>query len=269
MPGQRRSDCAVIPKGFTKEQADKAEAMEAALLAESEGTGARPQAVSSAAADCQVYWPAPYEVCGAIRDKYNEIGGPNSFLLYPTSNELTNPDGHGKRSVFQNGPIYWSADSGAHPVVNHFFAAWQRNGWEAGPLGYPTSDEIVNPDNIGRRQYFQGGTVYWRLNEAYYVTGAVRDKWGETGWEGGWLGYPTSDEVQLPDGQGRMNRFEHGVIYWSPDTGAHPVTSSVLDQWSRAGFEASAYGYPTADPITHPAGIQEQQFQQTASTVPA
>lgn len=256
-----RSDCAVIPAGFTKEQADRAETMEAALLARAKGPQTQHQVPSRAAADCQVYWPAPYEVCGAIRDKYNELGGPNSFLLFPTSNELTNPDGHGKRSVFQNGPIYWSAGSGAHPVVNHFFAAWQRNGWEAGSLGYPTSDEIVNHDNIGRRQHFQGGTIYWRLNEAYYVTGAIHDKWDASGAEGGWLGYPTSDEIKLPDGQGRMNRFEHGVIYWSPDTGAHAVTGAVLDQWSRAGFEASSYGYPTADPVTHPGGIQEQQFQ--------
>lgn len=260
VPGRMRSDCETIPGGFTKEQAAKAETMEAALLAASETADARRSPLSSAA-DCQVYWPAPYEVCGAIRDKYNALGGPNGFLLFPTSNELTNPDGHGKRSVFQNGPIYWSAASGAYPVVNHFFAAWQRNGWEAGPLGYPTSDEIVNPDNIGRRQYFQGGTVYWRLNEAYYVTGAIRDKWGETGWEGGPLGYPTGDEVKLPDGQGRMNRFEHGAVYWSPTTGAHPITASILDQWSRAGFETSSYGYPTHDPVTHPGGIQEQQFQ--------
>ncbi|WP_280469948.1 LGFP repeat-containing protein [Nocardia brasiliensis] len=87
VPGRMRSDCQQIPDGFTKAQADKAETMEAALAA-------RPQQRTARAAEgCQVYWPAPYEVCGAIRDKYNELGGPSSFLLYPTSNELTNPDG--------------------------------------------------------------------------------------------------------------------------------------------------------------------------------
>ncbi len=84
---------------------------------------------------CQTFPPAPYSVCGAILDKYNELGGPNSFLLYPTSDELTNPDGVGKRSTFMNGPIYWHPDAGAHPVVNHFFACWQRNGWEGGRCG--------------------------------------------------------------------------------------------------------------------------------------
>ncbi|MGX1778569.1 NucA/NucB deoxyribonuclease domain-containing protein [Nocardia brasiliensis] len=241
VPGRMRSDCQQIPDGFTKEQADKAETMEAALAAAPQQRAAR------VAEGCQVYWPAPYEVCGAIRDKYNELGGPNSFLLYPTSNELTNPDGVGKRSTFQNGPIYWSPAGGAHPVVNHFFAAWQRNGWEGGVLGYPTSDEIVNPDNLGRRQYFQGGTVYWKLNEAYYVAGAIRDKWGETGWEGGWLGYPTSDETGTPDGLGRFNRFEQGVIYWTGAYGARPVTGGLLDKWAKSGYERGPYGYPTGD----------------------
>ncbi|MFI9404916.1 hypothetical protein [Nocardia sp. NPDC052316] len=236
-----RSDCQDIPGGFTKEQADRAETMEATVAARP------PQRSASAPDGCQVYWPAPYEVCGAIRDKYNELGGPNSFLLFPTSNELTNPDGVGKRSTFQNGPIYWSPAGGAHPVANHFFAAWQRNGWEGGVLGYPTSDEIVNPDNIGRRQYFQGGTIYWKLNEAYYVAGAIRDKWGETGWEGGYLGYPISDETGTPDGVGRFNRFERGVIFWSPSGGVHPVSGGILTKWSWTNYERGPYGYPVSD----------------------
>ncbi|RDI59003.1 LGFP repeat-containing protein [Nocardia pseudobrasiliensis] len=210
---------------------------------------------------CQVYWPAPYEVCGAIRDKYNELGGPNSFLLFPTSNELTNPDNVGKRSTFQNGPIYLSSDSGPHPVVNHFFAAWQRNGWEAGVLGYPTSDEFVNPDGVGRRQYFQGGTIYWKPNEAYYVGGAIRDKWGQTGWETGWLGYPTSDETKLPDGQGRMNQVERGVIYWHQSFDAHPVTGAFLAWWSFTGYEKSAWGYPASDQYDDEKGLPTQAFQ--------
>ncbi|MEV0764274.1 hypothetical protein [Nocardia sp. NPDC050435] len=244
-PGQMRSDCEEIPEGFTKEQADEAETLEAAALTKEPAPDGQPRPM--AAPNCQVYWPAPYEVCGAIRDKYNELGGPNSFLLFPTTNELTNPDGHGKRTVFQNGPIFWSLDGGAHPIANHFFAAWQRNGWEGGVLGYPTSDEIVNPDNIGRRQYFQGGTIYWKLNEAYYVAGRIRDKWGETGWETSYLGYPISDETATADGAGRFNKFEHGVIYWSLPTDAHPVSGGIRDKWATTNFERGPYGYPTSD----------------------
>ncbi|MFD3510111.1 hypothetical protein [Nocardia sp. NPDC058666] len=265
-PGKMRSDCEEVPGGFTKEQADKAETMEAAVKSADSTEGG---ATVMVAPGCQVYWPAPYEVCGAIRDKYNELGGPNSFLLWPTSNELTNPDGVGRRNTFTNGPIYWSPWGGAHPVANHFFAAWQRNGWEGGILGYPTSDEFVNGDGIGRRQYFDGGTVYWRLNEAYFVAGAIRDKWGETGWEGGFLGYPSSDETGTAVGGGRFNTFERGVIYWSGAGGAHPVVGGVLDKWAKSGYEGGTYGFPIGDQTSRDANVTvEQQFQGGLITAP-
>ncbi|WP_266856848.1 hypothetical protein [Streptomyces sp. NBC_01306] len=243
--GEMRSDKESVPDGYSKADADKAETMEA-------GEGVT--------ADCQVYWPAPYEVCGAIKDKYNELGGPNSFLLLPKSNELTNPDGYGKRTEFVNGPIYWSPQGGAHPVVNHFFAAWARNGYEAGALGYPTSDELVNADNVGRRQQFEHGDIYWKLNEAYAVHGAILDKWNEAGRDGGYLGYPIGDEFTTPDGIGRASRFEHGMIYWTEAYGAHPVSGGLLTKWEMSGFEAGPYGYPTAD--QQPRGSSfDQEFQ--------
>ncbi|MFF9691385.1 hypothetical protein [Streptomyces sp. NPDC014623] len=244
-PGKMRSDREKVPRGFSKKDADRAETMEARLAADG---------------DCQVYWPAPYEVCGTIRDKYNELGGPNSFLSLPKSNELTNPDGYGKRTEFLNGPIYWSPQGGAHPVVNHFFAAWARNGYEAGKVGYPTSDEIVNPDGVGRRQYFERSTIYWKLNEAYAVGGAIRDKWGEAGWESGYLGYPISDEFTTPDGLERGSRFEHGMIYWTEAYGAHPVSGGLLAKWTLSGYEKGPYGYPITD--QKPRGSSfDQEFQ--------
>ncbi|WP_416566129.1 LGFP repeat-containing protein [Nocardia testacea] len=239
-PGQMRSDCEVIPGGFTKEEADRAETMEAALTPR---PGARSARV---AAGCQVYWPAPYEVCGAIRDKYNALGGPNSFLLWPTSNELTNPDGVGKRTVFQNGPIYWSPWGGAHPVVNHFFAAWQRHGWEAGYLGYPTTDEIPAA-NGGLRQEFDGAAIYWHLNEAYAIGGSIREKWNTVGAEGGPLGYPNSDELPVNKNNGRYNNFENGTITWSGPTGARLLYGAVRDRWASFGREDGEMGLPMTD----------------------
>ncbi len=246
VPGKMRSDREAVPEGFTKEQADMAETMEAAAA----GGGDVEAFVTPG---CQVYWPAPYEVCGAIKDKYNELGGPNSFLLWPTTNELTNPDGVGKRSVFQNGPIYWAPWAGAHPVVNHFFAAWQRNGWEAGWLGYPTTDEIPSA-NAGRRQEFDHGAIYWHFNEAYAVGGAIRDKWNTLGAEGGHLGYPTSDETPVAKYDGRFNNFEGGAIYWSSVTQAHSIDAGILAVWRSRGSEAGRHGYPITDTYADPGG---------------
>ncbi|MFC8383755.1 hypothetical protein [Nocardia sp. NPDC057272] len=256
-----RSDCEQIPGGFTKEEADRAETMEAALVPRPGARSAR------AAAGCQVYWPAPYEVCGAIKDKYNELGGPNSFLLWPTSNELTNPDGVGRRNTFTNGPIYWSPWGGAHPVVNHFFAAWQRNGWEGGALGYPTSDEYVNPDGVGRRQEFQHAGIYWRLNEAYAIGGALRGRWNDTGAEAGPLGYPTSDELAVNRDSGRYNNFENGTITWSGPMGTRILFGAIRDRWAEVGREDGALGLPLTDEQVAGDGIGHYVFFENGSAI--
>ncbi|ABH00782.1 conserved hypothetical protein (plasmid) [Rhodococcus jostii RHA1] len=270
IPGKMRSDREELPEGFTKEDADKAEIAEAKILAASKPRNARTattatNAIAAAApTDCMTYFPQwMYQVCGAIRVKYDSLGGPASFLLLPTSNELVNPDGYGRRNTFQNGPIYWSAASGAHPVVNHFFAAWQRNGWEAGPLGYPTTDEIVNPDGLGRRQEFQNtAAIYWKLNEAYAVRGAVRDKWNTVGAEQGFLGYPSSDELGTPDGIGRFNRFANGAIYWTAGTGAQAMSTTFFTKWGSLGYETGSLGYPIAGDLLNADNVgRRQQFQ--------
>ncbi|MGW6421419.1 hypothetical protein ACWF82_01985 [Nocardia sp. NPDC055053] len=226
-----------------------------------------PRARSLAAAGCQVYWPAPYEVCGAIRDKYNQLGGPNSFLLWPTSNELSNPDGLGKRTTFQNGPIYCAPWAGAHPVVNHFFAAWQRQGWEGGVLGYPTTDEIVNPDGGGRRQEFDRAAIYWRLNEAYAIGGAIRDRWNAASAEQGPLGYPTSDELGVNKYSGRHNNFENGTIAWSGTTGSRVLFGAIRDRWAEVGREDGELGYPTSDELVAPDGVGHYVYFENGSAI--
>lgn len=250
-----RSDREEIPAPFTKEDADKAETMEAR------------QRMSRAAAGCQTYWPSPYEVCGVIRDKYNSLGGPASFLSFPNSPEYTNPGNTGKRTQFLNGPIYWSAATGAHPVVNSFLNRWGLNGYEAGRLKYPTTDEIVLPDG-GRRQEFQQGAIYVAFQNAVgsaILNGPIRDKYNSIGGlapGGTLLGYLIQDQLApLPDGQGQMARFQNGVIYWHPSTGAFVVRAGViLDVWSQSGYEGGVYGYPIADQVGGPLNVR-QDFQ--------
>lgn len=266
-PGQMRSDREEIPEGFTKADADKAETMEAALSQKqaSRGIGLL------VAPGCQVYWPAPYEVCGAIKDKYNSLGAQFSFLLWPTTNELTNPDGHGKRSQFQNGPIYWSVASGAHPVVNHFMMKWGQHNWETGYLGYPTTDEFVLQN--GRRQEFQGGTIYWSPASLGAIGGAIRDKYNSLGAEAGWLSYPITDE--LSDGtDGRYNEFLNGRIYWSPSEGAWAVSKigGMITDVAQGG-QCTLESYPancqaTPDPFENMLMCELIRDDQNSSYIP-
>lgn len=108
---------------------------------------------------------SPYVVIGAIDAKYRALGGCTSFLGHPITNELTTPDGVGRYSVFENGSIYWSPSSltgtslaiGAHEVHGKIRDTYRDRGWEAGPLGYPISDELEVTG--GRESHFEHGTI--------------------------------------------------------------------------------------------------------------
>lgn len=175
----------------------------------------RAQAV---AAGCQTYPPTSFQVCGAIRDEYNRLGGPGSFLSFPKSNELTNPDGVGKRSEFLGGNIYWSPSTGAHFVAHDFLTKWGQYNYERGFLKYPTTDEIrLGVGSDGRRQEFQGGSMYFSFDTGTHtIYGLIKQAWDKLGAENSFLGFPTSDEQATPPERqkygSRENLFQTGVI---------------------------------------------------------
>jgi endonuclease/exonuclease/phosphatase family metal-dependent hydrolase len=183
----------------------------------------------------------------AIDQKYEQLGGLDGFLGAPTTPEVT-PDGVGRFRHYAGGSIYWSPNTGAFELHGAIRDKWATFLWERGFLGYPVSDETVTPDGRGRYNHFQGGSIYWSPETgAFEVHGAIREKWAESGWEQGFLGYPVTDETVTPDGRGRYNHFQGGSIYWTPETGAHEVHGSIRDKWAELGWERSTLGYPTSD----------------------
>ncbi|MFJ9517868.1 DUF2599 domain-containing protein [Kitasatospora sp. NPDC101801] len=115
-------------------------------------------------------------------------------------------------------------------------------------LGCPTTDELALPDGVGRRQVFENGSIYWSPNTgAHAVWGLIGQKWAESGWERGNVGYPLSDELKNPDGKGVRQEFQQATIYWSPNTGAHPVRGLIGWFWGQNGYERGNFGYPTTD----------------------
>lgn len=109
--------------------------------------------------------PAPCTreaVAGAIAQKYDALGGCGSVIGAPISAERTPPDGAGRYSVFERGSIYWSPSTGAFEVHGRIRDRWAQEGWEAGHLGYPTSDEYAIAD--GRRSDFQHGWIEWHAS---------------------------------------------------------------------------------------------------------
>ena len=89
--------------------------------------------------------------------------------------------------------------------------------------------------------------------------GAIYDRWQALGGPGGVLGNPTSPETPALDGA-RYARFEKGAVYWSPSSGAEPVTGAIYEAWGALGFERGALGLPTSAEIDEPQWIV-QNFQ--------
>jgi len=68
------------------------------------------------------------------------------------------------------------------------------------------------------------------LAQEITVYGAIRELWGKLGWDGGKLGFPTSDEYDAPvDGvNGKRQDFEKGYIVWTPKKGARETISATM-----------------------------------------
>lgn len=89
--------------------------------------------------------------------------------------------------------------------------------------------------------------------------GAILARWEADGAESGPLGRPTSPE-SAGDGKARYATFERGAMYWSPQTGAQPLTGAIYEAWASLGFERGALGLPTSGEIAEPEWIK-QNFQ--------
>jgi hypothetical protein len=108
---------------------------------------------------------------GAIDAKYRALGGCASILGSPITEERITPDGVGRYSVLERGSIYWTPTTGAFEVHGRIRDHWAQLGWEAGALGYPTSDEFsVGAD---KRSNFEHGSITWHSQtDTFTVTEA-------------------------------------------------------------------------------------------------
>ncbi len=195
--------------------------------------------------------------CYDISQKYQNYTGPDGILGDPTIPESITPGGAGHfRHYSRGGSIYWTPSTCAQVVVGAIRGKWSTLGWETSFLGFPTTDETVTPDGVGRYNHFQGGSIYWTPTRgAYEVHGSIRSKWAELGWERSPLGYPVSDETEEIDGSGRFSLFEHGSIHWKQSTGVVTVDCDPAKlvgpgqgNIDRPGSDLANFDLPSANP---------------------
>jgi uncharacterized protein with LGFP repeats len=89
--------------------------------------------------------------------------------------------------------------------------------------------------------------------------GAILARWDSMGGMNSPLGAPTSPEAS-GGGATRYATFDKGAVYWSPQSGAEPVTGAIYKAWGSLGFERGALGLPTSAEIQEPQWIV-QNFQ--------
>ncbi|MFW0770753.1 LGFP repeat-containing protein, partial [Arthrobacter koreensis] len=137
--------------------------------------------------------------------------------------------------------------------------AYRKSGFETGPLGFPTSNEIFIRG--GTYQNFQNGAILWSQATGAQVSlsGPIRTAYQSQGFETGILGFPTSGEVAIPGG--KYQNFQNGAILWSQATGAQISKNGLVrEAYRKSGFETGPLGFPTSNETVVGSDLV-QQFQ--------
>jgi len=78
------------------------------------------------------------------------------------------------------------------------------------------------------------------------------------------LGNPSAEEQETADQRGRYRKYQNGVIYYTPQTGAFAMQGMIAERWLSLGAERSELGYPTADEVIWPDGRHVMLFEHGA-----
>ena len=196
-----------------------------------------------------IYWTSAtgaHVVAGAIGATWGAQGWEQSAVGYPVEDQRCGLVNSGCVQNFQNGTYYTSAASGTHAISGAIADAWGAQGWEQGPLGYPSADLLCGLVNGGCVQNFQHGSYYTSAaSGTHVVTGAFATAWGAQKWEQGPLGYPTADQQCGLTGGGCKQTFQGGTLYArSATAGPFAVTGDIGTTWTTAGADAAPLGYP-------------------------
>ncbi|WP_139825503.1 LGFP repeat-containing protein [Mycobacterium conspicuum] len=206
---------------------------------------------------------------GPILDKYESLGGAaSSDLGWPTINEvpgLAGPDSRAATFSASDKPvIFWTPDHGAFVVRGALNAAWDRLGSSGGVLGAPVGDETFDGEVISQK--FAGGAVSWNKKTKDFATepaaladqlkglqvpvdptAAINMAWRAAGGVNGPLGAKQGGQQPI-GGDGIVQPFAGGKVYFSPATGANALESDILAKYeSLGGPVGSDLGFPTAN----------------------
>ncbi|MEN2738049.1 hypothetical protein ABCS02_09675 [Microbacterium sp. X-17] len=100
-----------------------------------------------------------FAITGDINTRWIATGATTGPLGAPVGPQTCGTKSNGCYQNFQGGAISWTSTTGAWETYGDIRGYWARQGFENGPLGYPTG--AVTTVDGGLSQQFQGGTVRW------------------------------------------------------------------------------------------------------------
>lgn len=167
-----------------------------------------------------IYW-SPGTGSFAVTDQLfleYEHFGESAFLGWPLS-QSSNING-GKEQIFQGGRMYYKNGTAkafeVHgAILARFLSSGGVNTW-----GYPVCNESdINSGTVlkGKFSEFERCTFYWSGSTgAFEVHGDIRAKYRSLNGPIGQMGFPTSDEGNIPGAPApaRYNTFQNGSILW-------------------------------------------------------
>jgi len=202
---------------------------------------------------------------GPIRDAWQESRFENGVLGYPRSDQICGLRYGGCYQAFQNGEILWSPATGARisqqgPIRQVF----RESGAENGLLGFPTTHQVCGLRDNGCYQDFQNGAIIWSSSSGARISieGPIRERWQESRFENGILGFPTSSEICGLRDNGCYQNFQGGALLTAPSIGTQlSLNGPIRNAWQSTGFENGPLGYPTGPSVCDSSGTCNQTFQ--------
>ncbi|RYF83281.1 MAG: hypothetical protein EOO03_15510, partial [Chitinophagaceae bacterium] len=189
-------------------------------LVSDEGNGMKSGSKKSIFSRGGIYWSGQtgaMPVTGQMFLDYENLGE-GSYLGLPVSPAKSIAGG--LEQIFQMGRMYYkNGGTNAHEVHGAILAKFLATG-ATGAWGFPVSNESDvkrNASTIGKYNDFEHCTIYWSGSTgAFEVHGDIRQKYRDLNGPLGALGFPTSDEGNIPGAAGaaRFNSFQEGSILW-------------------------------------------------------
>jgi uncharacterized protein with LGFP repeats len=181
---------------------------------------------------------------GPIRTAWEAAGAQDGTLGYPARDLACGTDQLCAQLFDSGTTLTTSPTTGVHRISGEVSNRWYVAGGVQGSLGAPTDDTFSVGEGYG--QDFQHGSVYGVGQTTRIVRYALLDEWTAWGRLTG-MGWPQADEQCGLVGNGCLQRFGNGGIYWSPATGAKAVRGALGSGFRGMGEQNSGLGYPVTE----------------------